>query len=154
MLSYSKRLKAAAGSLAVIAWLALGTAPAAATGTVEIVQSDGHSNKYDSVQIKIIHNALYVTSEDGKGTIVITRAACSYQGDLLVCLAHHGVLVQSGATKALDMRHGTLYVNSTNEPAQLVMLTTKVPPHGILLSFTTDRGTYVSLRGRIDKVVK
>ncbi|HEX4013861.1 MAG TPA: hypothetical protein VHX17_08240 [Candidatus Cybelea sp.] len=154
MQSHSGRYKAAAAALSVAAWLALAAAPAAAAGTAVIVQNDGHSDRYVGVKIKIIHNALYVTSEDGKGTIVITRAACSYQGDLLVCLTHSGALVQSGTTKSLDLRHGTLYVNNTDSPAPLVMSTAKVPPHSIMLSFTTDRGTYVSLSGRIDKVVK
>jgi hypothetical protein len=154
MRSYSERLKAAAGSLALLALMAVGAAPAAASGTILIVHDDGDSDKYDGVQIKIIHNALYLTSADGKGTIVINRAACSFQGKLLVCLTQTGALVQSGTTKSLDLKNGTLYVNSTDDPQQLVLSTSKVPPHGILLSFNTDRGTYVTLTGRIDKVVK
>jgi hypothetical protein len=154
MRSYSARLKAAAGTLAIVALTALGAAPAGASGTILIVHNDGNADKYDGVQIKIIHDALYVTSADGKGTIVINRAACSFQGELLVCLTQTGALVQSGTTKSLDLRHGTLYVNSTDDPQQLALSTSKVPPHGILLSFNTDRGTYVTLTGRIDKVVK
>jgi hypothetical protein len=154
MRSYSERLKAAAGSLALFGWMALGTAAATASGTILIVHDDGQSNKYDGVQIKIIHNALYLTSADGKGTIVINRAACSFQGELMVCLTQNGALVQSGTTKSLDLKHGTLYVNSTDDPQQLALSTAKVPAHGILLSFNTDRGTYVTLSGRIDKVVK
>jgi hypothetical protein len=154
MRSYSDRLKAAAGSLAIVALMALGAAPAGAAGTILIVQNDGNSDKYEGVQIKIIHDSLYITSEDGKGTIVISRAACSFQGKLLVCLARGGALVQSGTTKPLDLQLGTLYLNTTDDPQQLVLSTTKVPPHGVLLSFTTDIGTYVSLTGRIDKVVK
>ncbi|MFY9632876.1 MAG: hypothetical protein WAJ94_14845 [Candidatus Cybelea sp.] len=154
MRSYSDRLKTAAGSLAIVALMALGAAPAGAAGTILIVHNDGNSDKYDGVQIKIIHNALYITSADGKGTIVINRAACSFQGKLLVCLTQTGALVQSGTTKSLDLKNGTLYVNSTDDPQQLVLSTAKVPAHGILLSFNTDLGTYVSLTGRIDKVVK
>ena len=81
MRSYSDRLKTAAGALAIVALMALGAAPAGAAGTILIVHNDGNSDKYDGVQIKIIHNALYITSADGKGTIVINRAACSFQGN-------------------------------------------------------------------------
>ena len=77
-----------------------------------------------------------------------------FQGELMVCFTQTGRLVQSGTTKSLDLKHGTLYVNSTDEPQQLALSSSKVPPHGILLSFNTDRGTYVTLTGRIDKVVK
>ncbi|HEY2473352.1 MAG TPA: hypothetical protein VGI19_00990 [Candidatus Cybelea sp.] len=134
--------------------MALGTVPAGATGTIMIRQNNGHTDRYSDVEIKVIHTALYLTSEDGKGTIVITRAACSYQGQLMVCFPKGGTLVQSGSTRPLDLRTGTIYVNSTDDPQQLVLSTTKVPPHSVLLSFTTERGTYVSLSGRIDKVVK
>lgn len=52
------------------------------------------------------------------------------------------------------MKRGTLYVNDTGDPQQLTFTTQKVMPHSIILSFTTKKGTYVSLHGQIDKVVK
>ncbi|HEV3091640.1 MAG TPA: hypothetical protein VGX91_09425 [Candidatus Cybelea sp.] len=136
------------------ALFALGTIAAQASGTITIVHKGGQPEVYDSVAIKVLHGALYVTSEDGKGTLVISRAACSHQGDLMVCLVTHATLVQAGSTSPLDLKTGTIYVNSTDDPLQLVLSTTKVPPHSIWLSMTTDRGTYVSLTGRIDKVVQ
>ncbi len=148
------------GAAAFVAALTLGIlslfSPSAARagGTVLIQQADGRRNVYDDVAIKVIHNVLYVTSADGRGTIVINRAACSYQGELMVCLPTSAALVQSGKTSALDFKSGTLYVNSTDDPLPLTMSTAKVQPHGIILSFTTKRGTYVNLSGRIDKVVK
>ena len=126
--------------------------PALAKGVVTIQQSDGTTNVYDDVSIQIIHNALYLTSADGKGTIVVNRAACSYQGALLVCLPTDMTLIQSGATNPIKLTTGTIYVNLTSDPQQLVLSTTKVPPHSVLVSFTTKRGTYVALSGRIDRV--
>ena len=139
---------------ALAACVALGTAPAVAKGTVTIQQSDGSTNVYNNSVIKIIHNALYVTSPDGDGTLVINRAACSYQGELLVCFPTSGALVQSGATKAIDLKTGTIYVNSTDDAQPMAMTTNKVAPHSITISFSTYKGTYVSVVGRIDKVVK
>jgi hypothetical protein len=131
-----------------------GGAPAGAAGTALIRQSNGHTDVYENVAIKVIHDALFVTSADGKGTLVIHRAACAFQGALLVCFPTSAVLVQAGQTKALSLKEGTVYVNTTDAPQQLALSTAKVPAHGILLSLTTKRGTYVSLSGRFDKVVK
>lgn len=142
------------GALTIALSGLVGPQAARADGTVLIQQSNGHRDTYDDVVIKVIHSALYLTSADGHGTIVINRAACSYQGQLMVCLPTSAALVQSGKTSALDFKSGTLYLNDTDDAQQLSMSTAKVPPHGILLSFTTQRGTYVNLSGRIDKVVK
>lgn len=143
----------AVGLLAVLA-ISFTVAPAGATGTVMIRNSDGQTNTYNGVKILISHGALYVTSADGKGTLVINRAACSHQGELLVCFATNATLVQSGSAKPLDFKRGTVYVNSTDSPQPLVLSTAKVPPHSILLSLETKIGTYISLTGQIDKVVK
>jgi hypothetical protein len=155
MKSYSQK----AGAAALTAMLALAaagvcTAGAGATGTVIIRQSNGGTNTYTDAEIKIIHSALYVTSQDGKGTLVINRAACSYQGKVMVCLPTSATLVQSGETSPLDFKKGTVYLNDTDDFQPIPLTTTKVPPHSILLSFETKIGTYVSVSGRIDKVVK
>ncbi|MBV9333536.1 MAG: hypothetical protein JO146_05980 [Candidatus Eremiobacteraeota bacterium] len=140
--------------LALLACLTCIPVAAAATGTMTIVQSNGGTNTYSNVEIKAIHGALYLTSNDGKGTMVINRAACSHQGQLMICYATNATLVQSGETSPLDFQRGTVYVNDTDGYLPLVLSTQKVPPHSIMLSFTTKRGTTVTLNGRIDKVVK
>jgi len=150
--SYRAALIALLSMIAAVC--AFGPSTARAMGTMTIQQSNGVTNVYRDVVIKVIHNALYMTSADGKGTLVINRAACSYQGDLMVCFATGATLVQAGQTSSLDFKHGTLYVNSTDDAQQLALSTAKVPAHGILLSFSTKIGTYVSLTGTIDKVVK
>ena len=139
-------------SLAV--WLGFAATPAWASGTIVIRHQNGKVNTYDKVAIKIIHSALYLTTQDGKGTIVIHRAACSYQGKLLVCLPTSATLVQSGSAGPIDLRTGTVYLNDTDDPQPLVLSTTKVPPHSVMLALTTNRGTSIGLNGRIDSVVK
>jgi hypothetical protein len=140
--------------LALGLWFAFASGAAQAKGTVLIQQSNGHTNVYDDAVIKVIHGALYVTSADGEGTLVINRAACSHQGEILTCFATTATLVQSGETKALDLKKGTIYVNSTDAPQPLVLSTTKLAPHSIMLSLETDRGTYIGLTGGIDKMVQ
>jgi hypothetical protein len=148
------RAAALSAFVAAVAPLVLTPGTARATGTLTIRQANGHTDVYDGVEIKVIHNALYMTSEDGKGTLVINRAACSYQGKVMVCFVTSAALVQAGETSPLDFQRGTLYVNLTGDPQPLVLTTTKIAPHSVLLSITTKKGTYVGLTGRIDKVVK
>ena len=39
------------------------------------------------------------------------------------------------------LKRGTLYVNSTDDPQTLVLSTTKIAPHSVILSITTKKGT-------------
>jgi hypothetical protein len=153
-LNFQRLCAPAFAALAFVAAFAFGAGAAHAAGTIVIRQITGNVDTYNDVSIKIIHNALFLTSADGKGTLVINRAACSYQGNLLVCFPTSATLVQAGKTSALDLKTGTLYLNLTDSAEQLVLSTKKVPAHSILFSFTTKRGTYINLNGRIDKVVK
>jgi hypothetical protein len=138
--------------VALIAFFTCFPIAAAAKGTITIVHSDGDTDVYKDVEIKVVHGALYMTSADAKGTIVIHDAACSYQGKLKVCLLTSAALIQDGETTPLDFKRGTCYVNSTDDYQPLVLSTTKVAPHSIMLTFKTDKGTLVTLNGRIDMV--
>ncbi len=132
----------------------LASVPVWAEGTITIQHYNGAINTYNDVAIKVIHSALYVTSADGKGTIVFNRAACSYQGDTYVCLPTSVTLVQSGSAELVDLSNGTIYANMTDQPQQLSLSSQHLPPHSILLSITTKKGTYINLSGTIDKVMK
>ena len=138
----------------LMAFLALSTLSAGARGTATIVQANGDTNVYDDVKIKVLNGALYMTTADGTGTMIINRAACSHQGKLMVCFATNAILVQNGKTSPLDFKSGTIYANDTDDFQPLVMSSQKVPPHSIMLSMTTKRGTYVSLSGRVDQTIK
>lgn len=118
------------------------------------MQPDGTLETYTDVAIKIIHNALYVTSEDGKGTLIISRAACSYQGAIMVCLPTGVTLVQQGEARALNLTTGTVYLNLTHDNQTLWRSSQQMPPRSVILSLSTKRGTYVGLTGRIDSVTK
>lgn len=135
--------------------LSLGfTGMARAEGTVRIQQTDGTVNVYDAVKIQILHQTLNVTSADGKGTLIIYRAACSYQGDLLACLPTGATLVQGGNVSAIKIVSGTVYVNSTDDAHALSLSTTQVPAHGVVMAITTKKGTSITMNGTIDKVTK
>jgi len=140
--------------LFVTALAGLSAVPARAEGIVTIQHSDGTINTYRDAEIKVIHSALYVTSADGKGTMVINRAACSYQGDTYVCLPTSVTLVQGGSSSAVDLSSGTIYANMTDDAQQLPLSSQHLGPHSILLSITTKKGTTINLSGTIDKVTK
>ncbi len=151
---FRARVAICAGALALVAVFACGASPARAGGTAMIAQIDGSLDKYDNVSAAIIHKNLFVTTHDGRGTLVIQRAACAYQGQLMVCFPTAVTLVQAGGSKPLDLRDGTIYLNLTDSAQPLALSTTKVAAQSVLLSFTTKRGTYVSVSARLDKVVK
>lgn len=137
---------------ACAAALAFGAAAADAAGTVTIQQADGSVQTYSDAVVKVIHNILYVTSADGKGTLIVSRAACAYQGQVLVCLPTALTLAQAGSVNPIHLTKGTLYVNLTDQPQLLAASTMKISPNSIILSMQTKAGTYVSVSGAIDKV--
>ena len=125
-----------------------------ATGTISIHHQSGAVNSYNDVEIKVLSGSLFLTTDDGDGTIVVTRAACSYQGKIIVCLPTLAALVQDGETSALNLKTGTLYLNYTSEAQPLSRSSQKLPANSALLALTLRNGTFITMRGRIDQVIK
>jgi hypothetical protein len=130
------------------------TSDAYAKGTVTVQQSDGSTQQYAGVSIRIISKTLRITTADGVGTLSIDRAACSYVGDLMMCLPYDMTLDQGGGSHPLDFQRGTVYLNLTDAKQQLPLSSTWLAPQGILLSLTTKIGTIVNMSGTIDQVQK
>jgi hypothetical protein len=125
-----------------------------AKGTVRVQQNNGSVQVYHDVTIRIAQKVLRVTTADGKGTLIIDKAACSFAGELQTCLPYSIKLDQGGSVKPLDFERGTVYVNLTDARQQLPYSSTQLPPQGILLSLRTKIGTIVNLTGEIDQVTK
>ncbi|MGC1379467.1 MAG: hypothetical protein WA814_00430 [Candidatus Baltobacteraceae bacterium] len=140
--------------IAAIAYGLLTAGPANATGTIDIQHKDGTVKHYHDVEIKVFAGSLFLTSGDGGGTIVVTRAACSYQGQIIICLPTTAALVQDGQSDALNLKTGTIYLNYTSSPQPLSHTTTKLPPNSAMIAMTMRNGTFISLHGRIDQVIK
>ncbi len=130
----------------------LSLAPVGATGTVRIQQNDGTVRNYDGAVIRVKHNTIRVWSHDGKGTLVINRAACSYVGELERCLPTTFQLKQSGETKTIQLINGLVYFNPTDSPQQMRLSSQQLPPRGLMLMLHTLRGTYISVHGQIDEL--
>jgi hypothetical protein len=121
---------------------------------MSIHHTAGTTNTYSDVEIKVLAGSLFLTSDDGDGTIVVTKAACSYQGKIIVCLPIAAVLVQDGESRALDLKSGTIYLNYTTAQQPLSSSSAKLPANSVMLALTTKNGTFITLRGRIDQVIK
>lgn len=116
--------------------------PASATGTINIQHKDGTANTYRDVEIKVLSGSLFLTSDDGDGTIVVTRAACSYQGQIIVYLPTLAALVQGGKSAALDLKSGTIYLNYTNAAQPLSRSSAKLPANSAMVAITLRNGTF------------
>jgi hypothetical protein len=128
-------------------------AVANAKGTINIHRQSG-TKSYHDVEIKVFSGSLFLTSDDGNGTIVITQAACSYQGKVIVCLPIAAALVQEGESNALNLKTGTVYLNYTNSAQPLTRSSAKLPANSISAALTLRDGTFIDIRGKIDEVVE
>ena len=124
----------------------------AARGTVRVQKADGSVQVYPNVKISVVHHTLRMTTQDNQGTIVITDGACSMIDAIMRCLPYNFKLEQNGETNALDFDFGTVYYNPTTSKQQLRHSSTQLPADGILGSFRSTRGTYVSVSGTLDSV--
>ena len=133
-----------------------GSMPSAvrASGTIVIHQADGSIDTYNDVDVRVLSGELFLTSEDGDGTIVVNEAACSYQGKIIICYPKAIALVQDGEANALTVKSGTIYLNYTDDAQPMSFSSAKLPAHSVVVAFTTKAGMFVTLHGRIDQVVK
>jgi hypothetical protein len=127
---------------------------ALATGTARIQQADGDVKVYKNVRIDMEHKQLSVTSADGVGTIVLTKAACSPVDKLVRCYPYNAELKQHGRTIPITIVEGTAWFNPSSNSQSLPNSSTQLGPRGVMVSVRTKRGTYLSLSGVADVMKK
>jgi len=130
--------------------MVLVTGAASAMGRVDIAHADGTMSSYPGTQVSIVGETLHLRSPDKRGTLIIERAACSHQGEIVMCLPTKVAIRQHGATRPLPLETGTVYVNTSDGPQRMRHTSRELPPHGILMSLRTQRGTLINLDGTID----
>jgi hypothetical protein len=139
-------------TLAIAGLVLVGGATADARGTATVTKRSGVVKTYDGVRIHMLSDAaLRITAADGHGSLTIDHAACSFAGELRRCLPYQVTLDQRGAKHLIDLKRGTLYFNTTGEPLQLPHSSSQIPPHSLVLALETERGTLISVTGRIDR---
>jgi hypothetical protein len=127
---------------------------AGATGTAIVQQSDGTTKIYKDVIVDIRDAQMELTTADGVGTLVIGKAACTQVGELIKCLPYDATLYQNGWKLRVMLKSGTVWLNPTTSSQPLSYSSAHIGPHGVLLSATTNKGTYFSLTGTVDRVEK
>ncbi len=126
--------------------------PAGAKGTATVTKTSGSVKVYDRVRIRMLGaTGVRITSADGRGSLTIHHAACSFTGDLQRCLPFEFTLDQFGQKHLVQVARGTLYFNATGAPVQMPRSSEAVPANGIVLGLQTLRGTIISVIGRVDK---
>jgi hypothetical protein len=131
-----------------------GIVPALATGTLRVQHHDGTVQTYTNVYIRILDNEMTLTSNDGKGTVVIGKAACNKVGELIQCLPYDATLEQNGSEARIPLANGTAWFNPTGTSQQLSLSSQSIPSHGVVMTIETKSGTYVSLNGIVDEMKK
>ena len=139
-------------ALTLIALLFCVPGPALATGTAVIAHPDGTESTYTNVRIAIWNQSMAITSADGQGTVVIGKASCTKIGELVKCLPWDATLFQNGNKVHIALQSGTVWLNPSTTYQPLSHSSTQLPPHGVMLSVQTKRGTYVTLTGIVDEV--
>ena len=140
--------------LTISAAIGLCSSIASAAGTARIQQSDGATRTYSNVHIRIANQRMSITSSDGKGTLVVGKAACSMIGGLMRCYPSGVMLDQNGRQQQIPLQSGTVWFNPGSAPLTLPYASTSLPARGVLMSLRTGSSTYVSLDGTVDEVIK
>jgi len=143
-------LLAASLSLSTALTLFGGISRADATGTTRIQHRDSDVTDYRHTRFTIDNHALSLTSPDGKAKLTIALIGCVKTGELHTCQPGGAEYRKNGAVRAVNITSGTLYFNPTGEKLPLSLSSTQVPPHGVILTIHTARGTYLSATGKID----
>jgi hypothetical protein len=135
--------------------IGISAARADATGWAKIEQPDGSTKVYSNVHISVQDQQhLSMTSNDGKGTLIINKGACYAVGGLLKCLAASAELDQDNQTLPITLKSGTVWLNLSAKEHTLPHSTVQFPPRGVTAAVTTKSGTQVALSGTIDQVTK
>ena len=129
-------------------------APALATGTLRVQHKNGSVQTYTDVYIRILDDEMTLTSNDGKGTVVIGKSACTKIGELIQCLPYDATLEQNGSEARIPLTNGTVWLNPTATRQPLSLSSQSLPSHGVLMAVKTKSGTYVLLSGTVDVIKK
>lgn len=147
-------LTSLAAALFLCGLFAVPSAPAQARATVVIRQKDGKSTTYTNVLVRIKNQAMALVSADGQGRFVLGKAACTLVGALLRCFAYDATLEQYGQSRHIPLKNGTVWFNPTTTAQNMPNSSNKIKPHGVVLSFLTEKDTFVSGSGTVDELSK
>jgi hypothetical protein len=140
---------------AIFAALAIATiSKTSANGVTLIQQADGSVQTYVDVSIRMVGQTLWLRSADRKGVLRIVTGACSFTGSIERCLPYAVTLIQDGKNRHIAILHGTVFLNLSNSAQRLPLSSEELAPRTLLALWRTVRGTYVTIKGKLDEVVQ
>lgn len=138
---------------AMIAAFAVATiSVASAKGVTLVQQADGSVRTYLDVSIRLSGQTLRLRSADRRGELRIVNGACSFIGAIQRCLPYSVALIQDGETRRIAILHGTVFLNLSNTAQRLPRSSEELAPRTVLALWRTVRGTYVTIKGKLDEV--
>ena len=138
--------------LAALAAFVSATGAAGAEGITRVQQSDGATQVYRNVNIRLAGQTLWLRSPDRKGVLEVASGACSFAGEVQRCLPFTTTLRQHGKTHQIELELGTVYINLSDTARNLPHSSERLGPRGVLVLLHTIRGTIVSVKGTLDEV--
>jgi hypothetical protein len=137
----------------IFAALALATiSTASAKGVTLVQQADGSVKTYVDVNIRMVGQTLWIQTADKKGVLKIVNGACSFTRAIERCLPYAVTLIQDGKSRQIAILHGTVFLNLTNTAQRMSLSSDELAPRTILALWHTVRGTYVTIKGKLDEV--
>jgi len=128
-------------------------ANAGAAAAVRIVQNNGVVHDFPGATVRLEHNALYITANDGQ-QLLVSHGACAYDGYIERCSPSSVRLQINGTLQPVTLASGAAYINPTEDEQTVPRSSTTLGPHGINVSLRTTDGTTVSVTGEVDKIVR
>ncbi len=132
--------------------LVLATGAARAEGVTRVRQSDGATQIYRNVNLRLSGQTLWLRSPDRKGVLEVASGACSFAGEIQRCLPFTTTLHQHGNTHQIELERGTVYLNLTDAAHGLPHSSERLGPREVLVLLHTVHGTIVSVKGTLDEV--
>jgi hypothetical protein len=124
----------------------------AAKGLTIVHQIDGSVQTYHDVFLRDGGATIWIRSADQKGTLIISDGACSFVNEIQRCLPYAVTLKQHGESHQIVLSHGTVFMNLTAANRALPLSSKVLVPREVLIFLKTERGTYVTVDGVLDRV--
>jgi hypothetical protein len=131
---------------------AASSAPLYAKGVTLVQLRSGTVKSYSDVDMRLGNQTLTLQTADRRGKLTITTGACSFAKEIERCLPYAVTLTQDGASRALSLAYGTVFLNLASVSHRLPFSSEELAPKTALVIFKTSHGTYVTAKGTLDEV--
>jgi hypothetical protein len=121
-------------------------------GLTVVHQIDGSVQTYRDVFLRDAGTTIWIRSADQRGILVISDGACSFVNEIQRCLPYAVTLKQQGESHQIPLSHGTVFMNLTATSRTLPLSSKVLVPREVLIFLKTERGTYVTVDGMLDRV--